>query len=138
MYQIVYASSATQPFDEKALRALLEVSQRNNARVNVTGMLLYREGNFIQVLEGEESAVQETYDRIARDPRHCGVLPFLKGDIAERDFPAWSMAYRNLDRDAASIPGFSEFLNFPLTGNEFATDPSRCQRLLMVFKENFR
>ncbi len=138
MYQLVYASSATVPFEDTELRALLEVWQHNNAKIQLTGMLLYKDGNIMQVLEGEESAVLTLYKRIAQDSRHRGVMTFLKGPIPERNFSTWSMAYRNLNLDAASILGYSEFLNSPLTGDEFANDPSRCQRLLMVFKENLR
>lgn len=139
MFQIVYASSALCSFNEAELLALMEISAANNARVDVTGILLYKGGNFMQVLEGEESAVMTVYDRITRDPRHRGVLPFMKGNIPRRDFPRWSMAYRNLDGPASrQLAGYSDFLNAPLTGAEFAGDPSRCQRLLLIFKENLR
>jgi hypothetical protein len=139
MYYILYASSATQPFSDADLLELLKKSRENNAKRSVTGMLLYKDGNFMQVLEGEEEDVKVIYDRIFLDPRHDGILTLLKGRTKERQFPEWSMAYRNLNSpDALDTPGYDEFLNFPLTGKEFADDPTRCQRLLLTFKEHLR
>ena len=139
MYYVLYASSATEPFTSEKLRALLAQSQTDNAPREITGMLLYKDGNFMQVLEGEKETVRALYDKIGRDPRHTGVITFLEGETVERQFPNWSMAFRDLNSpEILSLPGYSEFLNFPLTGNEFATDPSRCQRLLMTFKKHLR
>ena len=54
----VYASSAVQLFAPEELRALLETSRRNNAARGVSGMLLYKDGNFLKVLGGREAAVR--------------------------------------------------------------------------------
>lgn len=90
----------------------------------------------MQVLEGEESAVLETYRRIERDARHHGLLTLLKERDVERMFPDWAMAFCNLKSpDVISNPGFSPFLNTPLTGDEFASDPARCAKFLLTFKE---
>jgi hypothetical protein len=39
----------------------LEVSQRNNDRDVITGILLYNDRTFFQVLEGKQSAVEDCY-----------------------------------------------------------------------------
>lgn len=49
MYQLVYLSSAVELFREEELKDLLATSRLNNEKLHVTGMLLYHEGNFIQV-----------------------------------------------------------------------------------------
>lgn len=135
MFFSVYVSSAVLPFSSSELVHLLDTSRRNNAALGVTGMLLYKDGNFMQVLEGDEATVRALYARIERDPRHRGLLTLLQGTSDEREFAEWSMAFRNLDAaDAPGTPGYSEFLNTPLTSQEFAADPTRCQRLLSVFK----
>lgn len=137
MFSLVYVSSAVRTFSQSQLIALLVQSRENNARSDITGMLLYKGGNFMQVLEGEEEAVTALYAAIGRDPRHRGLFVILQGSQAERQFPEWSMGFHNLDAAAArSIPGYSEFLNTPLAGDEFSQDPTRCQRLLLMFKRN--
>ena len=86
MFSIVYVSSAVQPFSQSELIALLESCRKNNAAAGVTGMLLYKEGSFMQVLEGEQTNVQQVFAKIARDPRHAGVSVLLKQNLAARDF----------------------------------------------------
>jgi hypothetical protein len=64
-------------------------------------------------------------------------MVLLKGSVQERRFPDWSMAFRDLNLpDHQEVPGFSEFLNTPLTGKEFNGDPEHCQKLLLVFKKS--
>jgi hypothetical protein len=135
MFFLVYVSSAVRPFSQSELVELLAKSHENNAPLGVTGMLLYKDGNFMQVLEGEEEVVRTLYARIGLDPRHRGLLTILQGPLAERQFLDWSMGFRDLNAaDALATPGYNEFLNTPLTGEEFSPDPTRCQKLLTMFK----
>ena len=137
MFSLIYVSSAVRPFSPSELVDLLAGCHKNNATLGITGMLLYKDGNFMQVLEGEEEVVRTLYAKIGRDPRHQGQITLLQGQLAERQFPDWSMGFRDLNAaDALSTPGYNEFLNMPLTGAEFSSDPTRCQKLLMMFKKN--
>jgi Sensors of blue-light using FAD len=136
MYFLVYVSSAVQPFSPAELTDLLTKSRVNNTRLGITGMLLYKDGNFMQVLEGEELVIRSLHTHIACDPRHRGLITLLQGSRTERQFPDWSMGFRDLNAsEVRSTPGYSEFLNTALTGNEFTTDPTRCQKLLLTFKQ---
>ena len=72
---------------------LLEHARRNNEKAGVTGMLLYKDGNFMQVLEGEERVVQALSAKIGRDPRHEKMVTLLEGPLAEREFSDWSMGF---------------------------------------------
>lgn len=54
---LIYGSSSTDRFSEADLVPLLQQAREKNQRLNVTGMLLYRDGNFLQVLEGERETV---------------------------------------------------------------------------------
>jgi hypothetical protein len=140
MFHIVYASSATKAFTKPDLQALLVQARQKNAELGLTGMLLYKDGNFMQVLEGEKEAVSKLVDTIERDPRRKGVLVFLRGPSEERLFPDWTMGFRDLaDREAAKTPGYTDFMNTmntALTGAEFSADPNRCLRFLLLFKKN--
>ncbi len=137
MFHLVYASSALQPFTKPELQALLEQARAKNAKLGLTGMLLYKDGNFMQVLEGDQKAVTDLAAIIERDPRHKGVLILLRGTSEERLFPDWSMGFRDLtDQNAAKTPGYTDFMNTPLTGAEFSRDPNRCMKLLLLFKKN--
>ena len=132
---LIYASSATQPFGPSELHELLRVSRSNNERLGVTGMLLFKDGNFMQVLEGEREAVRTLFDRIGRDPRHKGVLVLRHAQQEHRDFSEWSMAFADLGSEQArAVPGYSEFLNTALTARPFSENPSLAHRLLRTFR----
>jgi hypothetical protein len=136
MFHIVYASSAEQLFTKPELEALLEKARENNAKLRVTGMLLYKDGNFMQVLECDKDVVTKLTGIIERDRRHKGVLILLRGTSEDRLFPDWSMGFRDLTgQSLAKTPGYTDFMNTPLTGAEFSQDPNRCMKLLMLFKK---
>lgn len=133
MLQLVYVSSATELFSYSELVDLLAKSREKNARLGITGMLLYRDGNFVQVLEGEPAAVDSLYATIARDPRHTGAIVLLRQEKAAREFPEWSMGFRDLNSpEVRSLPGYSEFMNVKLTPD---LGSGRAKRLLQLFKE---
>lgn len=111
LIMLVYTSVATRPMTEQGLISILEVSRRNNAADEITGLLLYHNGNFMQVLEGPRANVEHTYQRIARDKRHHYVVTLLKQRITERAFSAWRMSFVNLNNPSmAEDPAYSRYL----------------------------
>lgn len=137
MLSLVYISSSVSEFSEADLVALLKQSREKNARLDVTGLLLYRDGNFMQVLEGPDDAVRKLFETILADSRHRGVIKLLERQVKRRQFADWAMAFRNLNDPALrAIPGYSEFLNEPLNSEGFRTKPPRALRLLDIFRQN--
>ncbi len=106
LFQLIYASTATRPFAEVDLRILLSNSRRRNEAAGISGILVYAEGSFLQVLEGPQNAVLETFERISRDPRHKRVIRLSRREIAERSFPGWSMAFRMAQ--PREVPGIQD------------------------------
>nr|WP_254281389.1 BLUF domain-containing protein [Frigoribacterium sp. VKM Ac-2836] len=105
----VYVSRSSYPFTDDDLANLLMTSRSNNARLGITGMLLHREGRFIQVLEGPEEAVRARLAVIARDPRHTAVHTIVDERVEDRLFPGWTMGYRAVTDDLATvIPGYAD------------------------------
>ncbi|TDN40134.1 BLUF domain-containing protein [Hymenobacter sp. UV11] len=92
-YQVLYHSVAAQPFDEAQLQALLERSRNFNGRHSITGILLYSDGRFVQLLEGDEQQVRQLYARIQQDPRHTQVVTVSEGPGPARRFADWSMGF---------------------------------------------
>ncbi|HEX8424947.1 BLUF domain-containing protein [Hymenobacter sp.] len=107
MHHLIYSSSATHPLSDKDLQDLLANARLYNERQGVTGLLLYHEGQFMQLLEGEETTIRALYGVIAQDPRHTSVLKLADKYIEARSFPEWAMAFRPLDADAfAQLEGY--------------------------------
>lgn len=135
LFYLVYISSAPHPMSDAELRELLAISRENNLRDELSGMLLYKDGNFMQVLEGRKLKVLTLAEKLRRDTRHKKMFVILEGDIEERAFEGWSMGFKHLtDLTAEQVPGYTEFMNIPLTPEAFAGEPNDVWRLLMLFK----
>jgi hypothetical protein len=106
---IVYSSRASRQFSGADLEDLLSRSRANNDRLGLSGMLLFREGRFLQILEGPSDVLSERYAIIAKDPRHTHVTTLLEEETEHRFFGHWSMRYETLsDEEAAAAPGYRE------------------------------
>jgi hypothetical protein len=109
---LVYASVATQEFHPSQLTDLLRQSRAANERANITGMLLYTERSFFQVLEGEPAAVDKLSRKIQADPRHKGMIVIIREPIARRSFEEWSMGFSAVSFDELTqIVGKNDFFD---------------------------
>ena len=113
LYTAVYVSSAVGMWSTRELSTLLAQSRAKNTGLGVTGVLLHREGTFMQVLEGEEDVVRPLYGTIAHDPRHADVVNVWGSLSTHRRFGDWSMGFRDLDTHPVDLPGYTEVLDAP-------------------------
>lgn len=102
MDYLIYISTAVQALSDEELKEILVISQENNSRDGLTGMLLYGEDTFVQLLEGEANALNETYERIKADQRHKNLSKLDEGVTELRLFPDWSMGYKVISPDDMS------------------------------------
>jgi Sensors of blue-light using FAD len=109
--EIIYASAESQPFSSKQLTELLAKARQNNQALGVSGLLLYDRGSFLQVLEGEELAVSQLFDKIAKDKRHTRFVMIKRSTIKDRAFADWSMGFVEINAAMArKLDGFNAFL----------------------------
>ena len=137
MIHLVYVSSATRDMSEQGLVMLLEQCRTRNQKLNFTGMLLYVDGNFFRVLEGEREDVEGIYDLVLNDDRNTGNIELIEEEISERTFPEWSMGFARLtNEEIASMEGYSEFLHKKVEPHQLANKPGIILDLLYRFKED--
>ncbi|GGF13678.1 BLUF domain-containing protein [Hymenobacter cavernae] len=107
LYHLVYQSVATAVMSEKELEALLTQARTWNTGHTLTGVLLYSNGEIMQVLEGTEEEVRYIFNRIAQDPRHRNVTKLADGEIQQRNFSQWSMGFKAVEpADFAHLAGY--------------------------------
>lgn len=130
----IYTSAATRAFGASELADLLLRARENNDRGGLTGMLLYTEGTFFQVLEGPPEIVEALLARIEHDPRHHQITRIITEPIPKRTFEGWTMGYQAISReDLAEIPGMNDFFG---KGQCFADiDSSRAKKVLAAFRD---
>jgi hypothetical protein len=134
LIHVVYASAATRPLKRDEILAILNVAHQTNESLGITGILLYIEETFFQVLEGPSEPVLRLYAKIGRDTRHTRVLKLIQEPIAARAFPDWSMGYAAVTRkDLESIPGLSDF--FKSKATLFDLPEGRTRKLLQAFEQ---
>ena len=134
LIQHIYVSTAVVPADCTMLEEILAVSVRNNTPVGITGMLLYASGTFMQVLEGEEKAVNATHQRIERDSRHTGIFVLEHAAITARSFSQWTMGFRGLGAvEAASHPAFAPFFSEGFDAARIGAKPGMGLSMLQHF-----
>ncbi len=119
--RLVYRSQAVEPFTPNTLDALLRRARLHNAEHRISGLLLYSEGQFLQVIEGPEPALNRLYGLIQADPRHYDVLTLSHEPVQTRAFPDWRMGY--LPVEAATLEQATGFLPLAATPG-FAAHPS--------------
>jgi len=114
LYCLVYTSVSTQKMSDDDLKYLLERSRAKNQKSNITGMLLYLDPYFIQVLEGEEETIDQIFNTINGDPRHHKVSIIYRQPLDKRYFSNWSMGFNKINNeDLQNLDGFCDFLQHP-------------------------
>ena len=135
LLSIVYASNAREPFDDAQLADLLAQSRASNTRNGLTGMLLYRNGRFVQVLEGPEGAVRDLVAVIGEDPRHSGMRVLVEEPITSREFAEWTMGFQPVAEPTEVLPdGFRSTFD----DLEDISDPSATIRAIRELSLWFR
>lgn len=97
MKELVYMSLAVSLQQKETLDALLKQARTRNESLDVTGALFFDGERFLQILEGPSEHVNRLYHDIETDKRHQGVTLFYEGDIEERAFEKWAMAYKTFE-----------------------------------------
>jgi len=131
---LVYASAATRAFEPNELVRMLAKAGRHNFRLDITGMLLYTEGSFFQVLEGNEQAVHALYEKIMADTRHAQAIKLIEERIDTRAFSRWSMGLAKVTRtELMQIPLLNDFFG---QGSALTSlNEGRAKTLLAAFRE---
>ena len=102
MLQMLYVRGAAPQMRHAEIEDILSASRRNNLRDGVTGMLLWADGVFIQILEGEPDTVRSLYRRIQADDRHRNLMVVLEQAAEKRLFSQWSMGFKQLDAERSA------------------------------------
>jgi hypothetical protein len=132
LYCLVFTSVATRKLTDEYLKCLLAKSRQNNSTLNITGMLLYLDPYFMQILEGEELVIEKKFKTISKNEMHHKVSLIYKKPIKERSFSKWTMGFNKIGKayfeDAENL--------IEIYKNEsFKKHPKEVIELLTMFKD---
>lgn len=134
LIHLIYSSMAVRPFSQEELTRLLTNARFKNDKLGVTGMLLYAEGSFFQVLEGGPDVLDALFATIKNDKRHDKITVIIREPIARRTFANWTMGYADITPgEAGELAGANDFFS---SGHSFAgLQQGRAKKLLAAFKQ---
>lgn len=100
VFHLVYISEACEKICYSDIQSILESSRRQNLKFNITGLLIYKDHHFIQILEGQEEDVMSTLARIIQDRRNHHLKVQIESRSNCRIFDKWAMAFHDGDIDS--------------------------------------
>lgn len=103
IFQLIYTCALTQSVESNDLETIALTSRKRNLERGITGILLCQDGSVLQVLEGDKAAVLELYAKIEKDSRVANPLVLIKRTTIDREFPKWSMGFKNADETNAAF-----------------------------------
>lgn len=128
-------SKSIKLFTEDDHIALLRKARAFNSRHGITGMLLYKDMSFMQLIEGPKTVVKDLFMKIENDDRHTRVESLLEESIRERQFSDWLMGFANLKNATLSQEkGYSDFLKSEENLLQLAGKPNLAIKLLLCFR----
>jgi hypothetical protein len=117
MRRLIYVSRWARPVADDVDVALMRIVARsipNNRAASLTGFLVAADEAFLQVLEGPDAAVAETYARIAADPCHDRLRVIGEWEVSQRLFKDWNMGGVHLASDDEAWTTIRDGENFDL------------------------
>jgi hypothetical protein len=137
LISLIYASRATADFHEHEIPELLKQVRVANAKHEITGMLLYIGGSFLQVLEGQPAMVEAVFGKILQDKRHAQITLIAKESILEREFEGWTMSHKTLDPvEAGELIGEADQFVSPAWVTQL--ESNRAKKLLLAASEQWQ
>lgn len=88
-YAICYVSTASEDVKLDVIKELLDTTAKYNNEHDIRGIMLYGEGNFFQILEGEKKLVEEIFVNIKKDLRHKNIIQVVGKDLEQGAFDGY-------------------------------------------------
>lgn len=130
---LIYVSASTErKLGIEEVKKFVNGCRPANESIDVTGMLIFIDGAFFQVLEGDRPVIEALFEKISMDKRHRRVTKLVAEPIPEREFSEWSMGLSHLSSsEIAKIPGLKSFF---ANGNSLLEmEEGRAKELLSAF-----
>jgi hypothetical protein len=107
LYHITYISTGRDNLRYEDVKGILESSNVNNKAEGITGILVYCNKHFFQIIEGSKEAVKEIFQKIQVDCRHDNIVKIQEGPIECRQFDSWNMAFKSYNKELNELDDFN-------------------------------
>lgn len=131
-YAISYVSTANKDLQEQGVKEIMEKANKFNKLQGITGILLYNERNFFQLIEGEKKAIQDLFRKISEDSRHQDIIQFLENHISRPPFDGYLTDFISDDKkyDRSKLEHYLHYIE--VLNPESRKAVKRVMELMMV------
>jgi len=125
LVELLYCSVSVAPIlTNKDLDQILASARRRNLAEDITGMMIYHRGEFVQILEGKKESVKRIYEKfICPDPRHTAINKVLENTISHRSFNEWSMGFLGTPEIESLMPSSATEILMDMLADEAKLKP---------------
>ena len=110
LVELSYQSEAVSDMSFLGLMRLLESARAFNQSNGITGILLYDNQQFGQIIEGERANIMKVWKRIQEDKRHHRIELLEIREISERSFPDWLLRFYGGETLTRDYPALAEMV----------------------------
>ena len=136
LHELTYSSLATRDLQLNELADLLAQAREKNARLGISGLLIYRDKEFIQLLEGDKATVFAMYETICGDSRNTRNYLMWDEAISQRSFAEWSMGFVTpAELELKDLPGYADFFQSGFNESSRRPNGSVGKRFLAIHRE---
>jgi hypothetical protein len=133
VYHLSYVSTACDCLKLEDINNILESSKENNTQTNITGILVYCNKHFFQILEGDKDEVIELFNKISIDCRHDNVIKLQEVMTDKRNFGCWSMAFKSFNKELKYLDNFNNEQFYAYINKQLETDSDVSLKILADF-----
>ena len=113
-YHLSYVSTCCDRLCMGHIKEILDISNENNKSLGITGILIYCNKYFFQILEGDKESVEALFSKISIDPRHDNVIKLQGTFVKSRQFDQWNMCFKSYNKELRVLDNFNteEFYSY--------------------------
>lgn len=135
LHFLIYVSRSRDCLTQDEVLQLLRPFQHHNRRNGISGCLIYKDGEFMQLIEGNKETVLALRDRIRADTRHDNFRIVAEGVLHQRTFTDWGLVLLDLDHGSSKLD-FAPWEKRRLTFADLADDPQLCYAFIAAHAGN--
>ena len=136
-----YISSATNIDNiDNDIKEIIKKAIDHNDGNDITGILIYNDGNILQFIEGDGECVSALFKRISNAPRHKDIIVIFDEEIERRVFGRWTTALKRInDLPEKSRDRCSELMKVCLNHTESSPEHLKVAAdFIALYKDNIR
>jgi hypothetical protein len=110
-HQLIYVSTPKVEVTKEFITNILDKALNRNYSLQISGLLVYYHGEFMQLIEGDKKAIDELFYIIRKDPRHGDIRILREAESPERCMPTWAMGFTMLNQFSSEIEEQSFYIS---------------------------